>query len=469
MAATTSRWARRLTIAGICLALGLAGLATRAVILSVRYDVPLLTATRGAVRDAALESIRLMVAVYDPSDPRTPRLAPDEAWAGAGLARLDADTSVEPWTVGGRQLTVGTITVDNARVQPARYPFRYQPYDEPRLHELRERYALDDLLATAPTEFEGMVRLRHWARSQFQRHHYQPLMVDFDALTVLARGYRRDGLEYDLSKVYDPCHFFPLFLSQLLVSVGHQARLVSVEHGMMEVWSNQYAKWVLFDAELDLHYERNGVPLNMLDMARTDEADAGTIRVVRSPREPGQENPTMAHLGFEDLAPDRALAWFKVSLEITELRNDWMTNHYFRGHPARSEANTLVLVRDRAAVPAERWYVQRLRPSTDTPDDAYWTLNQAEIFAASGTSGVLPLAFRTITPNFAHFELVIDDTEQPPLETGRFDWRLHAGGNRLEVRPVNRFGVPGVASTVEIHVDEPVVGGRDEGEAGPGV
>ena len=216
---------------------------------------------------------------------------------------------------------------------------------------------------------------------------------------------------------------------------------------MTEVWSNQYRKWVMMDAELDHHLERNGVPLNLLELSMLYHSqDHSGVTVSRSARRPGEENPTLPDLHVEALNAETVISWFTGPLEVTELRNDWMTNHYFRGHPARSEAATLVLV---APGTGKASYGQRLRPHTSRKEDLYWTLNQSTILVDPDVSGGFRVAFDTETPNFDYFEVVTDGV-MTKLATSSMLWQVHTGMNELRVRSVNRFGVRGIESAVKI-------------------
>jgi hypothetical protein len=205
------------------------------------------------------------------------------------------------------------------------------------------------------------------------------------------------------------------------------------------------------DAELDHHFEKDGVPLNMVELLGENFGGQPTrVRIVRGRRGPGEENPTMVHLKLAELPVVSTVAWFNRPLDLVELRNDWMTNHYFSGHPARSEDNSLVYRDPRLADPVG--FEQRLRPQTSRADEFYWTLNQAEILARPESGAALPLAFRTVTPNFAHYEIAVDGQPQPPCPTPEFRWRLHGGVNTLAVRSVNQFGVRGIESSVTLTV-----------------
>ena len=68
----------------------------------------------------------------------------------------------------------------------------------------------------------------------------------------------------------------------VLVDRNHEDLGRSLHHGVNEVWSNDYAKWVLLDAKYDIHFERDGVPLSALQLHEAVRADGGrSIVMVR--------------------------------------------------------------------------------------------------------------------------------------------------------------------------------------------
>ncbi len=419
---------------------------------SYRYEVPVSEAAKGAARDLVLSTIHLGVSAYDPYAPKPVATGPEAEGELAGCLPVEQvfpSGQVVATPDGGR---VTVLAVRNEPIVRGAYPFSYQSYDEPRLHELRTKYRLDAVAASADDEFGGMVALRCWARSQFRRADYQPLTANFDALEVLDRNLRNHGEPYSRERHIDPCHFFPLLYSQVLLSVGHQARLMSVDHGVLEVWSNQYRKWVFMDPELNHHIEKDGVPLNMVEVFEENyEPKPTRARVVRG-RQTSDENTTMVHLNKQEIPVEDLITWFHRPIDLNDLRNDWMTNHYFRGHPARSEFNSLTYA-DRRVAHIDR-YARRLRPKTSDKHDLYWTLNGVHIRCRPSPGRSLTLLFDTVTPNFKCFECVVDGVavESP---SASFRWDLHDGTNTLRVRPVNRFGVKGIESAIDLVVSPP--------------
>ncbi len=430
---------------------------------SYHYNLSLTAATGALARMVVLSAVELAVGVADPCAPRLAQLAPRDA----EQIRWQDYERVEHALQQGRLFSASRVVlreVDNPQIIRSDYPFRYQPYDEPRLHELRERFELDQIVAGAKDEFEEMVLLRNWSRSQFRRCDYQLYQTNFDALEILTRRDRNETDEpYDPERHFDPCHFFPLLCSQVLLSMGHQARLVSSDHGMLEVWSNQYGKWVLMDAELNLHYELNGVPLGGLELRQlVIDGKNDEVQIQYGEQTSGDLRTTFVHLKVWELAPG-AIINGNVPFDIADLRNDWMTNYYFRGHPARSDAASLTY--DDKAVSEEFRVLHAQRPRSRDLRQFNWTLNQAEVLVRkntpAGSAAELELAFRTVTPNFDYFEIVVDQSQVYRTAASSFRWMLHPGRNSLRVRPVNRFGVPGIESALVLDVREQPQHGGD--------
>jgi hypothetical protein len=407
-----------------------------------RFALGPVEAAQVTLRAAVLAAIDGGVAIYDPVSARTAGLGPVEQPAA------DLHVRAEQFF---RERGVHLVDARNATIRTSPFPFRYQPYDDARLQDLRRRYGLDGLVAAAPAEFPAMVRLRSWTRSQFRRRDYQPVDVNFDAVRILDRRLRNDAdAPYDPVRHMDPCHFFPMLYCQVMLAAGYQARLVSITHGMAEVWSDQFGKWVLMDAELDLHYEKNGIPLSMMDMHNENfGGDPASIRIVRGTQQSGDKNTTMVYLKKEELSPAEMVRQHRNYIEITEMRNDWWANYYFRGHPARSERSSLVYYDPR--MNTRRDVRLLMRPHTSRQSDLYWTLNETEIWVRRSSPVDKPLlVFRTVTPNFSHFEVAVDGVPPKRVVGNTCEWALHPGANTLSVASVNHLGIHGRASSLRL-------------------
>jgi hypothetical protein len=86
--------------------------------------------------------------------------------------------------------------------------------------------------------------------------------------------------------------------------------------------------------------------------------------------------------------------------------------------------------------------------------DQYFPLNQAAV-SLSPDGKDLRVGLRTLTPSFKEFQVSFDGGAwQSAGEGQKTAWKLHPGSNKLQAKSVNKFGVEGPVSTVEMAVDK---------------
>jgi hypothetical protein len=143
-------------------------------------------------------------------------------------------------------------------------PVRFESFDAPGLRELRERERLDEVIAGAKQPFERALLLKDWVAAQWPHSNPNPY-PPWNANIIL--DWIRSG------KTGGFCGQYSQVLLQSLASVGMTARYVEiggdwnpVAHFVIEVWSNQYNKWVVLDADYNIHFERDGIPLSALEV-----------------------------------------------------------------------------------------------------------------------------------------------------------------------------------------------------------
>ncbi|MDB5303451.1 MAG: hypothetical protein JWM97_1000, partial [Phycisphaerales bacterium] len=86
----------------------------------------------------------------------------------------------------------------------------------------------------------------------------------------------------------------------------------------------------------------------------------------------------------------------------------------------------------------------------DPARDPYFPLDQASLTLT--TEGpTLRVRLKTLTPNFKTYLIRVDGGEWNP-EGETFAWVPRTGASRLEIKTVNRFGIEGPTSTVELEL-----------------
>jgi hypothetical protein len=64
-------------------------------------------------------------------------------------------------------------------------------------------------------------------------------------------------------------------------------------------------------------------------------------------------------------------------------------------------------------------------------------------------AGKLDVILKTLTPNFKEYQTRMDGSSWKSAKA-EFAWSPHPGANRVEARTVNRFGIIGPVSTLEL-------------------
>ena len=368
------------------------------------------------------------------ADPlRTPRLT--------GL-RIAANPPREgDWT---RALKV--IEARNAVIVRSAVPFAYEPFDHPRLKELRTRYRLDEVVRGAKTELELIERLARWSAARWERGHLREGYPPWDALAILqphADGTPVGGfcLQYNLVFL-QACESFGIPGRVVSIGVGdHGGKVKGSGHEVVELWSNQFRKWIYVDGNLAWYAvdAASGVPLSLWELRRRQ------LRVLAGrPAEPTR----IVHLadgghrweGLEGwpaflelrMVPRSNFLEAKAPLPLNQGMRGW----FWTGHYVWTDAD----------YPASLLYGNRLADRRNWE----WTLNQARCtLEATATPGELRVHLDTETPGFDTFLADIDGAGSKPVTSG-FLWKLHAGANRLEVWPRNRAGRDGIPSRIVI-------------------
>ena len=331
-------------------------------------------------------------------------------------------------------------------------PFEYEKFDEPQLAELRATYKLDEVVSGAKSEIEKMIKLRNWVCAQWNYDPPIPYYPAWDAREILQL---RKGFCVQYAIVYMQC----------ALSLGMQARFVFGHfpnvvlkgrgvsgHEVTEVWSNDLCKWVMMDAQRDESFvsRRTGVLADMLEL-HEDQLDTYFPQ--------GMDEQGAA---FDEGRPSEGMLWWKglepttrpekPVLDIKWGYMQWMPRNNFYAHrfpePLRQGQTwnwTGYWNWQDARSPME-WRFGRY---TRRRSDINWTINQVRWAAAPAEQqGTVRLAMGTVTPDFETFLVSIDCGEWRP-SSDTFDWLLHAGRNRLEMRVRNRAGVLGCKSWIE--------------------
>ncbi|MBN1291237.1 MAG: transglutaminase domain-containing protein [Candidatus Latescibacteria bacterium] len=326
------------------------------------------------------------------------------------------------------------------------YNYSYQPYGHERLEYLRKHFRLDEVVGGCSTEFEKFEVLATWLRGQWRDGWYgdrtKGLKTPWDAWIAL-------NLNDDF-KASGMCTIYANTYVQCCLAVGLNARgNVLNHHFVSEIWSNEYERWILFDIGFNahslrtVHMEMDNEMLSCVDILKAvNDGKLSRIKLVTPP------------LWKETWRGDQA-----QEAQLTDPKN-WAAR---TGIPTRNNYIESWLPGElqhgfhQYSYDGYLWWKKTLIPEyeeytyhTSHYRDMYWTINQIEVFLyESDSPGELNVVLDTVTPNLDKLMLRIDGGEWEQTQP-EFAWRLKSGTNRMEVKPVNKWGLDGIVSEITV-------------------
>jgi hypothetical protein len=138
------------------------------------------------------------------------------------------------------------------------------------LARLKHLYHLDEVAGHGQTEWDQILRIRHWVHRQWT-HDGDHMSEHQDAFSLL------EGAA--TGACYSCCEYAALFI-QCCSALGFPARLIHARradagesmsaqgHVVAEVWFETRQRWVVMDVQWDAHWEEDGIPLDALSLRR---------------------------------------------------------------------------------------------------------------------------------------------------------------------------------------------------------
>ncbi|MEO6135506.1 MAG: transglutaminase-like domain-containing protein [Ginsengibacter sp.] len=386
----------------------------------------------------------------------------------------------------GKEIAV-TDGLNYAMVRSS-FPFQNEIPSYPALQELRKKYDLDKIVEGAHSEWEKIKLLQNWVAGLWDWH-----MPDAEGADMVAWDAREILSTTDSTgkpkKIGGFCLYYDVVFVQACQSLGIAARIVNINYAVMgghevsEVWSRDYGKWVMIDAQFDnIYYDKKTKePLSVLELHKVflDTYFPGGESINRDAwsiqdRDRRSENIDPSKLPIYMESGGHALGgqisnnyvWWKVVLneaapgysggygffntgEIRWLpRSNWLSKplpmpishgllHWpWDGYLEWTDAQT-------PESPEHRYFVRR-------ESDIYGRLFTVDFDAQADEKGFIHLSMATDSPGFSYFELITNG-HRVTTSKPQYLWKLEKGINKLEIRSVDVFGYRGVMSKLNIN------------------
>ncbi len=356
-----------------------------------------------------------------------------------------------PDWAGGLRLTSSR----NADIRYTSIPFAYEDPNHPKMVALREKYKLDEVIADGKSELEKMVLLRNWVASRWK---YKPPAETYPAW---------DADEIITGKL-GFCVQYAIVFMQCATSLGYQTRFVfgnhyGTGHEVIEYWSNEFEKWVMFDVNGNMHHldTSTGKPMSMLELHDLvlNEGYGDKVATYANRPKGVVTSDAVATCYDMQLTPEKPKkptpdGRFAVPMQWLHLR--WMARNNFYAQPQPIPIAqgshwdwADYICWDDARTPLQ----YRYRNFTSRRSDIEWTINQVRFdLAFADEQGQLRVQMGTVTPYFETFLVRRNDGDWSAADR-TFDWKLQPGKNRLEMRVRNTSGILGPVSHVEVEFE----------------
>jgi hypothetical protein len=360
------------------------------------------------------------------------------------LRGITVTATIDVTESAGKQISADVSK--NRKIIRGYYNYAYQPYEDNRLKHLREYFRLDEVVGGCSSEFEKFEVLATWLRGQWRDGWYpgrtDGLKTPWDAWIAL-------NLNSDF-KASGMCTIYANTFFQCALAVGLNARGNVLDHHFVsEIWSNEHEKWILFDIGFNnhslrtVHMELDNVSLSSVEILQAVNSGKISRIMLMTP-------PLWRKTWRGDQAKEAVLTTpnnWKPRVGIPTRNNyleSWLPGELQHGFGQYSYDGYL-------------WWKKTIIPEyeeytwhTSHYRDMYWTINQAQVFLSqTGNPGELKVKLDTVTPNLDKIMLRTDGGEwkETPQE---FILKLKNGNNRIEVKPVNKWGLDGITSEVTI-------------------
>jgi hypothetical protein len=342
---------------------------------------------------------------------------------------------------------VHEVVVDSPRsVRPA-YSLTGFGFDDPQMAALRERYRLRDVVSGASDEWTAQLKLKQWVHERIPGG--DPRVTPRHALEILDLAARGE-------KFY--CTYYTVTYTECAQALGWQARKLGIDrrhgpegmesthHGVAEVWSNQFAKWVVVDPQSNLHFEKDGVPLSAWEIRAEWLRNQGkdVAHVVGVPPASITRNPAIVWWERKDEDETATYFWIYISNDSTSGADDGSSGLIFPQDAAHA-GETWYQNDDqtRRGVLHPGYTNKRFRP-TNRIEDAYWTVGLTEVQIKGVSRGVILLGLDSYCPHWTAYEASYDADGWRQVEDAAFlKWKLKKGWNKLRLRTKNAGEVRG--------------------------
>ena len=360
--------------------------------------------------------------------------------------------------------SVRDLKADVPAAVHTRLPFVTASYSDESLVTLRRRYPLEKVVDGGRDEWQSQLLLKEWVHKAIPPG--SPKVSYNNALEVL---------EHAAQGATFWCTHYAISYAECAAALGWQARKIGVDrkhgpggmgsshHGVAEVWSNQFRKWVVMDAQSNVHFEKAGIPLSAWEIRAEWLKDGGKSvdHVVGVPPKAVKKNPAIV---FWDHTEDETSIYFWMYLE----------NRLLAAQKGSTDSQGLIFPQDEANADLiwyqngdpetkgselHQGYLRNRFLPTRRIEDVSWTVGVVEATITGAKQGSIQLSLDSYCPNRTGYQISLDGVRWVPVKDEKsVEWPLKVHWNSLRLRTVSQGNVKGPETSVLMFL-EPI--GKD--------
>jgi len=334
------------------------------------------------------------------------------------------------------------LTAVERQIYP--YGFTHESLNNQKLVKLRKTCDFEKYISAGKTEYEQMVLLKDWVYSSLKYSFSSPVPELLDSLEIMRLA--GEGATF-------LCTSYAALYLECALSMGWTSRYIFLrmpngkQHASVDIWSNQYKKWVYMDPTWNINVEENGIPMSIVEIRRRWMTKK--IRSMRFVFAGGKKTIYFKSTRFpfkggnSDLWETRPIGseWLSYVNEVSIVgRNDLidMDSIYSERYVIK-DRNSQKAVKNKESIPVSMLFSPCNIPDytvTKLKDD----LNNVEIKLTHNTK-------TSFTPSFNRFE--IEDDGKWITADHNFITKIKQLKNGIKVRTVNILGVAGPAVVIK--------------------
>ncbi len=365
--------------------------------------------------------------------------------AGLLVASERGSPQTRPLSIENAGTSVSEATISGPQFHAPKAFHSFELFESPRIKRLREEYRLDEVVNGEENEFRRILKLRHWVHARWPIDNSQ--QFSGDAFAILEKA--KTGAGFHCAHAMRVQHAVMTSMGLVTRDLGvdrNDKEFGSGHHGVNEVWSNQYAKWILLDAKYDIHFERDDVPLSAMELH--EAVRANRVDDIAKVQGPDREVVPMKGLGYP---ASSVLSYWWVSYHVA-----------LDGFTGSTDDSHLVILDNEAFRETtwfrggsdglkEHWaYAAKAFLPTKDRHQIEWTPGVPDLQIRQVSDTELDVTFRSVTPNLKTYLVRTNHGPWQAVSDGRFRWVLESGKNTLDVRTQNHFKANGPTVTATV-------------------